>query len=151
MDSTKIKYKSKVATLSEIFAHLKDCDSNFTPPLSQRVDIEKYAQKIFERSVTFEAWGGVLLIGLLAAYFDPKPTRAVFITNVSVLKRFMGVGIASELLCNCIKYASQKEFSEIRLYVNKDSGRVIHFYTKYGFAVCGMENDFLEMSLRLIV
>jgi hypothetical protein len=56
MKTGSLKYTTKIATEFEIFLHLTGCSESFIPPLAERVNISEYAKKIFERSVTFEAW-----------------------------------------------------------------------------------------------
>ncbi len=150
METLKIIYKVKTATLTEIFAHLMACDDDFHPPLNERVNIKEYSQKIFEKSITFEAWRGVTLVGLLAAYFNDIPSRSTFITNVSVLKNFMSLGIASELLRKCIGHAVQENIREIRLEVNKRDSQALGLYRKFDFVVDGLDNDFLKMKIEMV-
>ncbi len=109
---SEIKYKIKTATETDIRLHLEACNNNFTPLLSDRININKYSKQLFDKSITFEAWENKVLTGLIAAYFN-QTSQSAFITNVSVLKNFMGLGIASELLRKCIEYASQNNIYEI--------------------------------------
>ena len=140
-----IIFKTKTASEKEICLHLKECSKSFIPPLIERANIEKYSKKIFEKAVTFEAWSDSLLAGMIAVYFNVN--HAAFITNVSVLKQFMKMGIASELLKACIKYARQKKCTGITLEVNKENNAAIAFYEKAGFGQQGTKNDLLIMRL----
>ena len=70
MKNTHIQYKTKTASVDHILAHLNSCNLNFTLPLSEKVDLVGYAHKIYENSVTFEAWFNETLVGLVAAYFN---------------------------------------------------------------------------------
>ena len=110
--------------------HLLECDEFFVPPLSRRIDIRKYSKKLSEMSLTFEAWADNILTGLLAAYFE---NHLGFISNVSVINEYRGVGIASELINNCIEYAKHNKIEEVRLIVHKDNHSAIKLYTKNGF------------------
>lgn len=145
-----ITYKIKTANPKEILAHLQECNDNFYPPLTERVDLEEYSRKLFEKSLTFEAWKEGALAGLLAAYFSQGADRPVFITNVSVLKKFMGLGIASELLGRCIQYAADENFTEIKLEVNNESIHAINLYRKFDFVIDDGSQGFLKMKLKLI-
>ncbi len=114
-----MEYKIKQASENDISVHLQKCDSTFIPPLSARIDIAAYSKKLFERSVTFEAWEGKMLTGLVAAYINGEDNYA-FITNVSVLPECKGLGIASQLLNNCREYALKNGIGKILLEVNKE-------------------------------
>jgi ribosomal protein S18 acetylase RimI-like enzyme len=149
MEKTEVKYKVKTVAINEIMAHLKECNCNFIPPLTERANIERYSRKIFENSITFEAWRGNLLIGLLAVYLNKDFDRSAFITNVSVLKDFMGLGIASTLLSKCIEYAVEEGYREIKLEVHKDNSRAIGLYRRFNFIIDNVDKDLLEMKIEL--
>ena len=40
----------------KIFQHLIECEKDFTPALSTKVNLREYSQKINEKAMTFEAW-----------------------------------------------------------------------------------------------
>jgi ribosomal protein S18 acetylase RimI-like enzyme len=145
-----IEYKIKTASETAILMHLRECNNNFFPPLAERVTIEEYSRKIFEKSITFEAWKERLLIGLIAAYFNDETDRSVFITNVSVLENFMRLGIASDLLKRCIKYAIKNKFKEMKLEVNKENAPAISLYRKFDFTCFDENDEFLNMKILLI-
>ncbi len=128
-----IAYNTKVANVNDINLHLSACDQSFVPPLSSRINIEEYAQKIHDKAITFEAWQGNTLIGLIAAYFSSNGQKIAFITNVSVYSNYMGAGIASKLLDMTIHYASLHHYTTINLEVNCNNTPAIHFYKKNRF------------------
>ena len=80
-----ITYEKNKATTNEIAHHLRLCNNKFTPPLTSKVNINDYAEKIVANAYTFEARSNGELIGLVAAYFNSSINRHAFITNVSVL------------------------------------------------------------------
>ena len=149
MPKNNIRYLVNAATEQELCAHLKECSVDFNPPLAERVHIEEYSKKLFEKSVLFEAWVGNIIVGLIAAYFNDSLGRCAFITSVSVLKSFTGLGIASELLKMCIAHARQNDYKEINLEVSGASGQAIRLYKKYDFVNCGCRGDALLMKLDL--
>lgn len=144
----KIVYRIETATNGEIRDHLLKCNDDFLPLLSERVNIDEYAKKIFEKSVTFEAWSDNFLVGLVAAYFNDDEHKVGFISDVSLVKDYVGMGIASELTNQCIKYAKQHDFKEIKLEVYKDNNSAIHLYKKFGFKNSGKKGN--NMSMKLI-
>jgi len=114
MEPNEIEYKIKTATEDDILAHLQKCTTNFSPPLNERVNIKEYSQKIFAKAMTFEAWKDHFLVGLIAAYLNKNSGLSVYITDVSVMKDYMGLGIASTLLRECIEYARKENNKEIK-------------------------------------
>lgn len=141
----KIGYRIKTATSEKICIHLKKCDNDFLHPLSGRLKIDDYAKKLFEKSITFEAWSGYSLVGLVAAYFNDFKHQTGYISNVSVMKNYKGMGIASELMRQCIEYAKLHKFKEIKLEVHQGSNQARHLYNKFGFIYSGKKDDFIQI------
>lgn len=135
------------ASALEITEHLLICDSAFVPPLSSRIDIGRYAHKIFSNAQCFEAWAGDILVGLVAAYCDNHDAKAAFITNVSVLPNWQGLGVATQLMSFCCKQVSEAGFRKIELQVSQGNRIAISFYEKHGFAAFKEENGALNMIL----
>ena len=147
----KIKFKIKNATEAEILSHLFECNDNFTPSLDEKVNIPDYSKKIFEKSVTFEAWEGHHLVGLISAYFNNVETGGGYITSVSVVKGYEGKGIASELMNSCIDYARQNKFREIILEVSEGNLSAINLYKKFNFQKYENKRNLTLMRLGLSV
>ena len=144
-----IRYTIKTATEDEIFLHLVECSDSFIPPLAKRVDIKEYAKKLTAKAQTFEAWADELLVGFLAVYFDDNTKGIAFITNVSVLNRFVGCGIASNLLNMCFEHAKNKQSREITLEVNEQNRAAICFYKKFSFSIYETNGDTLSMKKKI--
>ena len=141
MNSFNLEYKIKTASPQSIIEHLKSCADCFNPPLYRYVEIEKYGEKIYDNAVTFESWDGQTLVGLAAVYFNNLETKAGYITNMSVLKEYQGLGIASRLLKEVVEYGKQKSFLSIDLEVNSRNTKARELYKRYGFVVTENKND----------
>lgn len=149
LSSSYMHFATNTATAADIARHLWACDAAFTPPLSEKVDIAAYAEKMHQRAVNFEAWDGDVLVGLVNAYLNNQVTRVGFITNVSTLPTHTGQGIAARLLSQCLDFARQEAFRSIGLEVNRHSDGAVRLYERHGFVVTGMEQDMLRMSCPL--
>jgi len=147
MNVSAIKYKLKEATQKDIYCHLIECDTNFTPVLSSKVTVSEYASKIFDNAVTFEAWSDNMLVGLVAAYFNDTNNITGYITNVSILKNYMRQGIAGKLMKASINYARKHEFDEIMLEVSSANDSAIQLYRKFGFECFGIKNGVMQMKV----
>lgn len=145
----KIIYQQSTASEAQILLHLQQCDSFFLPKLSDRVALPDYARKLFKNSITFEAWAGSELAGLLAAYFNDFANRAGFITNVSVIPNWMGYGIASKLIGSCINFAKENAFIKIGIEVNANNLQAVHLYQKFGFLLTQQKNENIMMTLDI--
>lgn len=124
-----VEFKINQATFQNVFMHLQLADLDFNPPLSQRVDLKKYSQKIISHASRFEAWDNQSLIGLIAIY-DGDPA---YITNVSVLADWQKSGVALRLLHQCIDFLKQKKILTVDLEVSKSNSSAISLYEKNFF------------------
>ena len=149
LDNLEITYSLKTADAELIHAHLEECSDQFKPPLDEKVDIRTYSKKLFDRSLTFEAWSGQYLVGLIAAYFNDVETGSGYITSVSTAENYQGQGIATELMTRCINYAQQNRFDKISLEVSNENNEAIEFYKKFGFLNIEKMNDALIMRVEI--
>ena len=124
-----IIYKINSSTQDEIKSHLEECSNEFTPPLSNYVDIEKYSSKIFEKATRFEVYNKEKLVGLIAIYLN-KEEKYGFITNVSLESKFQGLGISKKLLDESINYILEIGLKKIILEVYSINNKAINFYLK---------------------
>lgn len=137
------------ADVVELVNHLKHCDAGFTTPLSVRVDIDAYAQKLSDKAIRFEAWCAGVLVGLVAAYCNDTTKRVAFVTSVSVTPVLQGKGLATRLLAYCLEYVNSEGYAVIELEVDKYNHAAIALYQKHGFATTKDSASMLTMSLAL--
>lgn len=147
--SAVVVYMLNNASVAEIAEHLRACNADFEPPLSGRVEINDYAQKILSRATRFEAWSNGALIGLVAVYCNDQEKHIAYITSVSVLKECTGKGIAACLMSSCIKYVKALGMRQVCLEVAVDNASAIKLYEKCGFVVGDTGVPFITMSLYL--
>src|SRR5436309_6960124 len=135
MSIAALRYEVRTASREDIRLHLLSCKDNFCPPLGQRIDIDEYADKLSEKSMTFEAWSDETLIGLVAAYFNDPDGSSAYVTNVSVIMDFAGQGVASRLMNSCLDYAKESGFRTLTLEVSPSNDSAIGLYEKLGFTI----------------
>ena len=141
----KTTHKVGTASREQIYTHLKRCDADFTPSLSSRVKLDDYADKLFERAVSFEAWDGDVLVGMLNVYLNDPSRGVAYITNVSVLRPYVGMGIASSLLATCLEEARLRGFGTVRLEASPANDAALHLYLAAGFRVVQENGESLMM------
>ncbi len=149
MTDSDIIYEIQKAGFNHVFIHLLNCKDEFIPALDKTVDIEAYSKKIVENAITFEAWEKENLTGLIAVYCNDLNKKTAFITNVSVLNKFSGRGIAGRLLTACVKYVTYKNFKTIRLQVNQKNKQAINLYKKHNFEETSVNGESVTMSLNV--
>lgn len=137
------------ADRAELEVHLTHCDSSFVPPLTDRVNIQHYAEKLIDKSLRFEAWHREQLIGLIAVYCNDPSKLTAFITSVSVLPAWRGHGIAANLLANCLDHVRQLGFAVLKLEVDSRNQTAVALYRKHGFVTAYANGNLLELILTL--
>lgn len=147
--SEAIEFGLNKASEAQIAEHFVRCDADFVPPLSGRVEIRDYAQKVASKATRFEAWSGGTLVGLVAAYCNDQEKRIAYITSVSVLSEWMGKGIAASLMKLCIDYSKTSGMRQISLEVASDNTPAIKLYEKSGFVAGKVNAPFVTMNLYL--
>lgn len=144
-----VVYALNTAPEDEIRGHLLRCDMNFLPPLSTRVEVKDYANKIWEKATRFEAWEGGTLVGLVAVYCNDIENFVAYITSVSVLQESTGKGVAACLMRNCIEHARSSGMKRISLEVACDNTPAIRLYEKFDFIVEKKHGSMVSMNLYL--
>ena len=145
-----LEFRLNTATSTEIAEHLTDCDADFIPPLSSRIEITGYAEKIANKATRCEAWIGSALVGMVAAYCNDNDERVAFITSVSVLRSWIGKGIGERLLKDCIQQAKAADMRKVCLEVSRENVPAIRLYEKCGFVAGRGQESFVKMCLHLI-
>lgn len=140
-------YKENTADYQAIVKHFAGCD--FKPKLESYVDVDEYVRKILANAERFEHWEDKELAGLVAIYCNDYETRQAFITMVSVMSKYGGRGIASDLLQRAIEHCRKLNFKEIRLEVRADNAKATRLYEKFGFVIIEKTPTILKMALSI--
>ena len=135
--------------MTDVGNHLRACNDYFIPPLNGRVEVNDYAKKITTKATKFEAWSAGKMIGLVAVYCNDHTDYIAHVTNVSVLKQWMGKGIARTLMSQAIEHLNEIGMRQINLEVAMANNAAISLYRKSGFCRCKVNGSFLTMSLFL--
>jgi len=86
---------------------------------------------------------------LVAAYCNDQEKHIAYITSVSVLREWMGKGIAANLMKQCIEHAETSGMWQISLEVASDNTPAIKLYEKSGFVAGKVNAPFVTMDLYL--
>lgn len=147
--SATVEFLLNKASAVQITDHLLCCDADFVPPLSGRVEIRDYAEKIASKATRFEAWSGGIPVGLVAAYCNDQENRIAYITSVSVLKEWTRKGIAAGLVGQCVEHAKVLGMRQISLAVASGNTPAIKLYENSGFVANKTNALFVTMDLHL--
>lgn len=140
-----IEYRIQHALISDIKRHLKAVQLDQpTFPLNVQ-NISQYAEKLATKSITYEAWIGENLIGLIAVYFN-KITAEAFVSNVSVSPNMVHKKLASTLMQNFISDAETRKTQSINLVYAENNIPAHKLYQKFGFIF--IENNDGEIQVQ---
>jgi ribosomal protein S18 acetylase RimI-like enzyme len=143
------RFAENTAPQPQLVSLLKACDASFMPPLSDRVDIDSYATKLFNRAERIEAWFQSELVGLLGIYLTAAGAGAGFISNVCVHPSHGGHGVGSALIELCKQRALRDMFTAIELEVCIKNLPVVSLYQRHGFSFIRTSGDIGTMVCAL--
>ncbi|MCW5656407.1 MAG: GNAT family N-acetyltransferase [Burkholderiaceae bacterium] len=129
----RVRFCVDEASAAQVEQHLRQCDSRFVPPLTQRIDLGAYAEKIRDHATRFEAWADGVLVGLVAVYLNDRAAGVAHVTNVSVLPHWARRGIASDLLQRGLARAAELRFEQVTLEVSPLNADAVRLYKRFGF------------------
>lgn len=143
-------FRSNSASAHDLTTLLRECDAQFVPRLSQRVDLDSYATKLFNHAELFEAWAATAFVGVVAAYMNNESSRCGFISNVCVLPSHGGKGIATQLLAMCKQKMIDSGLGAVELEVSPNNFAAIRLYEKNGFQCIAKSNESWLMRCPLV-
>lgn len=138
MSRQELRMSVGVASVDDVLHHLEGLEAEFVASLRARVDLRTFAEKICAHALTFEAWAGDSLVGLVAAYLNDHEKGRAFITHVGVHPRHEGQGIGRRLLESTLQRARDAGLGEIELEVAPLQIRAQRLYHALGFVARGM-------------
>lgn len=116
-------------------------DSDFYKPLSARVDMDAFSQKLSDLSTTFVIYKDAEVAGLICSYFYDPASRAGFITLVHTKHEYRGQHLSLYLLNAVKEYARKRGFERISLFVSKQQTSAFQLYLQHGFNVISEEES----------
>ena len=146
----KIIWKEQVKlTLEQLIELLRIFGDQLPDPLSKRVDLRSYAEKLENNAEIALAFHNKRIVGFLAMYANDFYNGKAHIPIVSVLKDFQGKGIGKALLSRAIALARQRKMINLWLTVDKDNLIAQHFYSEFRFIKTSSDGSKFIMSRDL--
>lgn len=118
---------------TRIFNFLASVDEEFHPPLSCRVNLEGYSEKLATHAINFFLCDNGRDIGHVAFYCNNSECNSAFISSIAVIPEFHGSGAASHLLQMVLHRCRERGIGVLRLEVDAENAKAICFYRKHGF------------------
>jgi len=138
----------KKLTKDEITTFLKLNDNDFFEKLSDRVDIDEYSQRLYEKSLHFTLYDGDKLIGFSPCYFNNKLQGIGYISSLAIRDGYRRLGLGTYMLNKIKAYAQKNSFTIIHVTIHIDNQISRTFYKKNGFEISqqGRENRYIILK-----
>lgn len=134
MDNLNIKYGFNMLKRNSIIHFLKKSDKEFPQSLSDRVNIENYAEKLINNAnIVYVEDKENNIIGSVIFYCNDNKTYKGFVTYVYVDKDYRGMGIAKNLLKNAELVMLNNGMMSCTLNTHKGNNKAIKLYKSLGY------------------
>ena len=113
---------------------LKELDGDFHPPLSEKTDLESFADKMLDNAVFFyELSDSGSIKGLIAMYANDYEKQYAYIPLLAVSPRYRKLGIANRLLSATLQYIASLKGKINTIGIHANNPVAISLYQKIGF------------------
>lgn len=112
---------------------LKNVDKDFPIPLSKKIKIDEYAEKLISTANVIVEKDNGKIIGMVAGYIDNSIEEISYISIVAVQKEYRGKSIAKKLLQKYIDECKEKNLKGVHLYTHKTNITALKMYKNFGF------------------
>ena len=127
-----------ISELKSIAGILKIYDQEFAPPLSSRVNIEEYVEKVFQKGEIYKYQDGEEEIkGVMFIYINDFINFSSYLSLLLVQSEFRKSNdkIGEKLLQFWIETAKDRSIKSLYLEVGADREGLVNWYEGYGFSI----------------
>ena len=141
--STKIhKNFNKKCTISIIdnFEEISEIilifDNMFPFMLSDKVELNSYSKKLYEKSNVCLLKNESDYLGFAAFYTNDLDTNCAYLAQIAINNNYQNKGFGLELLNFICATSKKKGMNMLKLEVDSGNKKAIDFYVKFGFEFC---------------
>ena len=133
IDREAIQFTYGPLAKEDIFEFLDENASSHFIDLRKLVDLDKYSEKLSLYATHFCFFDGNKLIGFCGCYFNNETSRVGYISGISLLEGYRGVGLGSDLLHHVIQRGKVLGFKVIHVTVDRRNIILTAFFERNGF------------------
>lgn len=137
-------------TKEMILVFLQTVDKDFPIPISEKTDLESYAEKLFDRATICAEVIDNHITGMVAGYVKNTINRGAYIALVATLPEARKKGIARKLVNQFILIAKSANLQYVHLYTDNRNSKAISLYTSIGFQNYIIEDETRKEDVHLI-
>ena len=146
MRKVRIHHEEPPCDKERLRKHINLLKDIMEPPLTGRVEIDSYVEKLAHGADIFYAMDGEHICGSCAVYLNLKRG---YITSFGIFSNYWRRGIGTLLLDEVSRTAKEKHIMEVELRVYKSNEKAIRFYEKYGFEPQNIEGNWIMMRYHM--
>lgn len=126
----------------KIYNFLLSVDKDFPVPLSDKVNLSGYVDKLLRNNATIvcREYDGKI-VGSVIGYTDNLSDNMAYISIVGVLNEYRGKGIANQLILEFLNICESKKIDAVHLYTHNTNNSAIRLYDKLGFNRMNNDNE----------
>lgn len=132
--------------ISEI---LKEVDSDFQPPLSSKLVLNDYANKLLDKATFFSVFENSTMCAFIAFYDNDEDRENAYLSMLAVRLKYRGLGLGESLLKHSIRVLKRKSFKYYNLEVFKNNDSAIKLYLQNNFEIIRESEASYKMTLNL--
>lgn len=118
---------------NELYFFLKKVDNDLPIPISKKIELDTFLNKIFNLGQVYCAFDKNKLIGTCFFYCNDERQDLAFLTLLVIDDKYRRKGIGNRLVGLMIKYCQMLGFKKLRLYTRVNNVQAIKFYKSIGF------------------
>lgn len=149
--SVSLSWNKGALTEGELSALLRTLGDLLPVPLTERVDIDAYAEKLLARADICIAVANGSIVGLQALYANDRQTLAAYLPFIAILPEYQRRGLGRTMLGRAVALCRERGMQRLNLAsgVNRENVEAQALYRSFGFRVVAEVGAKLKMSLDL--
>ena len=137
-------------TEAVLLKFLREVNGDFYPPLSQKTNLNLFAEKMLANAEFFyEQSDSGNIIGLVAIYANDWEKKYAYIHLVAVSSSYRRLGIANKLLLAALDYLASLGSKIQTVGIHTNNSVAVKLYQNIGFKSVDIENGRTYMEIKL--
>lgn len=136
-------------TNNQLVSLLNELGELLPDPLSKRVNIFEYSQKIISNADIACMYVQDKIVGIVAIYTNDNQYYEAFVSFLGIFPSVQRRGLGKILMSEAISYAKEKGMQIIKLKVHKNNYSAQKFYASYNFDYDRIDNDKIIMYKKI--
>ena len=119
----------------KFFDFIKKINYDFPIPVSEKVDLNEYCEKLWEKAELVAEVQDEEIRRLVAGYMNDLENGSAYISLVGVSRDFRNQGLGKKLVHQFVLLCREKQIRSVNLYTHKTNQAAIKMYEGLGFEI----------------